>query len=709
MKQVGKKFLLLCFSFLLLTGIQEPVFAFQMMNDANTFRKGSTIANPAVVQLEESIEPDYQGQFISAGQVRTFTFEITNDSFATMEVFKFQVESAWTTKLFAKNGQELIDDDGDSLLECDPVYPQAKVTINAEVSAPAIANVGDYNVATVTVFPESTGTIKQIHVLQNTVPAPFAQMYADYGKNNIYLNLVSPDKQTVHTTGPLDRYGFFPGLAGGNQFVLTWLKHSREHIAWYADIEYSMFDHNGEPIIAQSKFTQNYDDILTISDVYQVAAITDNGLTGIFWVRSIYENLVTRPVQNLWFAVLNQDGSYKFSPEQITDNVIPYELEDGRSYRNTGIAAIGADRFVLAWAERLDGGFDIVESVSYCVFDSNGEIVKTASNLTGKAYSTNFSENNPRPLSITNLQNERAIIVFADETNLFYSVVNQNGVIVKRATDSGFPRNNVDVVQLSGGNTIAAMPVIEADGWFNTFILDGEDYEVIQRSAAGQPDKSYYNQYTLSVTRDDANHAILSWVSPYRSYTYEHLMYSLLDASGNTITPPTRFYRAAVIDVNTPWIIYPLVASPNGYGNAAFSQPASGRGSDLSILSEPVVPVKPGQQAIVPIKIRNQGLSKASGIQISMVFDKNLKYIGDTLGIVPQKTGKAITWQIPDLDYLGQGKFEVAFQTDSAELGTRLPVVFLIQSDQAECFSADNKFSLEIIVSEPIYFPFISR
>ena len=126
----------------------------------------------------------------------------------------------------------------------------------------------------------------------------------------------------------------------------------------------------------------------------------------------------------------------------------------------------------MTWVEQTDYGSETIDNIYYCVINSNGEIVKPAANLSGQSYDYQLPFYAKRPLAVTSLQNESAIIIFAGETNLFYSVVNRDGEYLKNVADSGFPINNVDVVQLSGGNIFVAMPVKEDDGWFNYFIIE---------------------------------------------------------------------------------------------------------------------------------------------------------------------------------------------------------------------------------------------
>ena len=191
---------------------------------------------------------------------------------------------------------------------------------------------------------------------------------------------------------------------------------------------------------------------------------------------------------------------------------------------------------------------------------------------------------------------------------------------------------------------------------------------------SGIPENSFYNQFTLSVSNDDSNHAILTWVSSYSSSTFEHLMYSLLDEQGNTVTPPVRFYQASLIDVMTPWIIFPLVASPNGYGNASFSQPVSGSAVDLFVSSQSIMLVNSGETVLVPIEIKNQGLSGATGVEFTVELDKELTYISDTSGMTPKISGRTLTWQVQNLDYLGRGSFDILLATTPSALGTSFPV-----------------------------------
>ena len=224
MQRIKRTGLAICLSLLILGGYKESAAAHPAVYPTTSYllEPAKTVQHHNL--FEEVVEPLYQGQFISAGENRIFTIEINNTSFNSFDEFEFLVESIWPVQLLNQEGFALMDTDGDGLLESGPVAPQALLLLNAVVSAPAVANVGEYNEAAVTVYSSNLGIVVGKYILQNTIPAPFVQMYADYGLDNVFLNFISPEKQTLETTGQADIYGFSPTLAGKDHFFVAWRK-----------------------------------------------------------------------------------------------------------------------------------------------------------------------------------------------------------------------------------------------------------------------------------------------------------------------------------------------------------------------------------------------------------------------------------------------------------------------------------------------------
>lgn len=255
----------------------------------------------------------------------------------------------------------------------------------------------------------------------------------------------------------------------------------------------------------------------------------------------------------------------------------------------------------------------------------------------------------------------------------------------------------MDAVQLSGGRVLVSMR-----NWqINFALLDGASYDVVNGPVGIG---TFENSDGLSVTADQAGHGILTW-TVYNSGN-DLLYYALVDGNGTVLTNPVVFQNPSPANTGN----YYLGVNYLGYANSSYSTPPTTSNVDTYITSPELIAAAPSGAAMLPISFGNKGASSASSIQVSVTLNGGLTYLSDTSGMAPSVVGNTYTWSLPSsLAFLSQGSFYVYIGMPNVSIGTRLPISLQVSSAGVEDFPADNTFNLEILASNQVFLPVISR
>ncbi len=172
------------------------------------------------------------------------------------------------------------------------------------------------------------------------------------------------------------------------------------------------------------------------------------------------------------------------------------------------------------------------------------------------------------------------------DDDIYYAILDSEGGLVKAATNLSVDEtvtdwNNSDAVQLSDGKIVA---VWEAWGCFpgewvsrvRYVLLDSAYNRIGTPSCLGKAEAAITGDTAVSVTRGGNHLAVLTWMD--RDYnSRRNLYYALVDANSVVVTPPTIYQTSKAA---SPYIF----SSFTGYGNTTYSWiPPAGVDSLLSV------------------------------------------------------------------------------------------------------------------------------
>ena len=516
--------------------------------------------------------PTYQGAF-SIGGKSTFSLEIRNTGEVGSDVFDLApVSSApgWNVRFYNQSGSaQLSDSDGDGKVDSASISPGASKTITVVLEAPPTAAVGDYTDVTLTAVSSKDANKQAQTRFFNAIPAPFGQAFAD-NEMGIRLGLIwSATQANPKVKDWFSGSTLAVGQTYQGNYIYAWEKNESKLVGsdliLYADIEYALVSRGGSIFRVADKLTNNSAVTQTTTDRSPVAASAPNGKIGLVWVRSITNQLLETK-SNVFFAILNADGTVAVQPQNITNNT---EWRGGEDYGvplfiSPRIAATSDNRFVIAWVDqRVHSSAQDAETsdIAFAIINTNGGIVKGLSSLTqstpgGARY---FDPN------LTELGNSRAFLSYtaSDSTgassSINFIVLNSQGEKLKnQAAIAGSSGWSPDAVQLKTGKILVAW----TNGLNNKIayaMLNDSTYSAAMSPVdLSAPDGRQAD--FVSVTKDKDGHGIITWMDVQWNH---HLYYTLVDASGNSITPPMVFLRGQSTD--------PLVLSSYaGQGNAPY-------------------------------------------------------------------------------------------------------------------------------------------
>ncbi len=644
--------------------------------------------------------PVYQAAFTQAGQSAAFSVKVLNAGDQGNDTFDLSATSAWPTALFDADGTTpLADSDSDSLPDTGPLAPGASRTIIARVSAPSGiapgANTTVNLVATSSLNISAQGTA-QLHAI---VPASFAQVFTDMGDNAMYLELVEPGQRNLIKAAPDGTDGYESAVAAtpSGDLVYTWGQ---------GEICYTLLDKTGASLRPPSCLTDLSGEPDYTWESYPTVTATPDGKIVLSWMRQ-YFNYYVSPLTvlaNLYFAVLNADGSLAYGPANLTGNTTPAPWNGGWRlyYRSLSLAAIGGDRVALAWEqETMPTGSQYINDVYIAVQSTSGAEITSPTLITADTSSSLDGNHSP---NLTSLEGGRALLSWYAQNftnyDTYYAVLDNAGGIVEAATNltpgetlvGGYP----DAVQLTGGKILVAWPLTDGVGYAlldNNYNLYGQVYTL------NNPYTTDVNE-SVSVTTDGAGRGILTWndrgsVGAGGIQRRPFIYYALVDGAGGVLTPPV-ILRADRDSLDSSLI---------GYGIA----PYAGSAIDVYIQAPSLVGGRPGESASLSIQIGNQGGGMASQIELTVNLDAALTYLSATPAPM-SVNGQILTWNLSDMP--GGAVQTVSLQLSlpgGAVLGTLYPVDLSVSCGEDDIYLDNNSQTSQVMAATRTFLPMTLR
>lgn len=649
--------------------------------------------------------PLYLGEFAYALDVDEFSFTLTNSGDLGADTYDMLVTTAplgsgWTAELFnAATLSPLVDTDADGTIDSGLLEQGASMEILVRVHAPAGLDVGARNTTYVDVTSSlNTGKTKTI-TIDSTVPAAFAQFYKNSEEHSLRTDLNWPSTQLEVDISGEAWNAYYPAVieTPEHNFVHVWSEYMSGASGWGMALRYAVIGRFGNVIKAPETLSPIYD--IEDYDSYQVqptVAVTTDGKVGVVWYKYIYDptDLVN---YNIWFAVLNSNGSLAYGPVNLTNDNTWGSWEAGNmvEFYSPDISASSDNRFMVTWDKSVQS--NQTDDIYYTIRQSSGAEVVPVTKMTA---STSTSWYYPR-VQIA-LSGNRFFIAYVhnwingqyyDQEHLYRVFDSSGGTLTPPSNLDFYPSA---AVQLSGGNILMAINASNGDDHFILYgILNGTNYALINSGQLSHPSISNYTS-SLSVTKDANNRGILTWSDQNQHYLY----YALVSGSnGAVLTNPVIFHRSDRFELSYNG----SSATTNSWSPAA--------GVDLAIhFTSELFGGAPGGMASVWLDFMNTGATTSAATQLVLTLPDGLSYAADSSGVTPDIVGSTVTWDLPDMPFGAESGFQVWVYIDgSAVAGTLYPISLAISSGSTDANPADNADSAQVLAGLMHFLPSLFR
>ncbi len=649
------------------------------------------------------VNPLYLGEFASSLDVDDFTFTLSNTGNLGADTYDMLVTTAplgagWTAELInAATLVPLADTDADGTIDSGLLAQGASMEILVRVYAPAGLDVGAHNTTYVDVTSSLNTSKTKTITIDSTVPAAFAQFYKDSEEQSLRTDLNWPSTQLEVDISSEAWNTSYPAVieTPEHNFVHVWSDYDWDGTnadGWV--LRYAMIDRFGQFVKEPTLLSPIYDVTGYYTGQWDTAlAAAPDGKVGMVWFKVI-SNSTGLENYNIWFAVLNSNGSLAYGPVNLTNDNTWGSRWDGNmvEFYSPDISASSDNRFMVTWAKNMEA--NDTADIYYTIRQSNGAQVVPVTAMTASTSTSWYYPSVQIPLS-----GNRFFVAY-DHTWLsgqyhygesLYRVFDSNGNTLTPPANLDFSPSAA--VQLSGGNILLAAMYYEDSIRYQ--IRNGSSYGLIAQYDLSHPsgDVGYG---TLSVTKDTNNRGILTWSNENNRYLY----YAYVAGSnGVVLSGPVIFHRSDSFEL-----------SSTGSGATTNSwSPSAGVDLATHFTSE-LFGGAPGGMASVWLDFMSTGVTTSTATQLVLTLPVGLSYAADSSGITPVIVGNTVTWYLPDIPF-GEGDgFQVWVNIDgNAVVGTLFPISLAISSGSTDANPADNTDSAQVLAGLMHYLPILFR
>lgn len=489
------------------------------------------------VQIRNTGEPS------NPGESATDTFKVTALQTETSN------GSDWTIKYFNQDkSKALTDTDQDGIVETGPVAQGATVEIVVAAIAPQLSGAGDYARFEFTATSSVDNNKHASLLMLGAVPAEFAQASVDI-RYGLALDLVTEgSRKTVRIADWFSGSNMAIASRPNKGYIYVWEQNGQKaNYLSFTDIEYALVNSSGEAERLRVKLTdhqQDQHDTWMIVDRLPVLSVLPNGRVAIVWIREIFDFHSNTSNENVFLAILDARGNILGSEINLTHNDTwgaPNDF-DNPDYARAALTATNDGRLIVAWVDRRASATQKRENIYYGVYSDDGSEISAPDGLTSaEANTTLYNES-----SLTHLDQNRALVTFSGCT---YGVEPQDCSVYYAVLDSGGnkilpPEKLANVkgvrpmaLQLSSGPVVLAWTNSDPGGGNGFVTIDNSTLTVKGGPVELDHPADRWTGY-VSIARDEAGHAVLTWIDEYSGY----LFYALVDGQSNVLTPPMVFY-----------------------------------------------------------------------------------------------------------------------------------------------------------------------
>jgi hypothetical protein len=492
--------------------------------------------------------------FTTYGSV-DFIFEVINTNEIGEDTFDLaSIVSIpnWSVSFYSADGQSvLIDHDNDGKIDTGIISHGERKSFVARVSAPKYAGLGDNSNIELKVTSSDDSSISASADFQAALPSPFVQVYAD-SQSGIFLDLIWGQASTVSQVS-----NFFTGntlsivTSEDGKLISAWERNGGKtegnQPVYYSDIEFTIADGSGGLTTETTKITNNSSSstpTIFVNARYPAIAAAPNDKIGVLWAQYILDLPNQRTNSNIYFAILNPDGSLSSGPINVTgnDEWRGDGNEDVPVFSSPQIATTEDNHFFLAWVESKKASGADSSNIQFAIYDPLGSQIK------GPAL---FSQSIPGSTlhidpAVTGLNGNRILLAFSifDQSagnpyQVSYGLLQSDGQIIQEAVSIQDAFGwRLDALQLDGRNILIA--------WTNP-MTDRITYATLDESGTNllsapkeMPPVDTRKPDYVSVAGTKGDNAVLTWMD---AEWKDSLYYSMVAADGDLMTPPMIFLR----------------------------------------------------------------------------------------------------------------------------------------------------------------------
>lgn len=483
------------------------------------------------------------------------------------------VDPRWQLTLLEGDGKTpLRDNDGDGVVDTGNMPPGADLKVVLKALAPEDAQAGDYIQPVVTAVSSRLPSKQASVRMQIAVPAPFAQASLDIvagpnlrliWKHNLYGTNLNQGQQF---TGSNLSVIAMPD----KRYFYTWEHNLNVNDKSYANLEYTILNRFGVIVKNVSALTDNQLAENGTEDRFLSLASTQSGRIGTIWVRTQRRVSDQKINQNVYFSVLDSTGQVVVSPINLTKNE-QWRGQDDYDvpvFIAPRITVTSDNRFVLAWGDERNHLEGSSADLFYVIFNADGALLTPVTRLTnstggGIRYSTPALvalPGNNVLMAYVLLDPGDSLDPLDDVSQAAYLALSSAGSQVKSETlIPGSIGASPDGYLLSDGSRVLLGWGVVASSLVQYALVDTASLDLISGLVSLETPKGRMPS-AVSVTGDDQGHGVLTWGDAEQS---DYLCYALVDAAGDTITPPMIYANGQGSD--------PLINTNSyGLGNAPY-------------------------------------------------------------------------------------------------------------------------------------------
>jgi hypothetical protein len=659
----------------------------------------------------------YNGSFTGPNETIKFDLEILNYGTLGADTFDLNTSANWPVTYRFADGTPCTDTNGNGLPDTG-LMPQGSTTlVQVRIESPAIINPTEYQDATVEIRSGlDPGTMKAAY-LQVSAPAAFAQAYSGQGGDLLAYGsgvyLATPATQIQRLYNDTSWNMNLVELPGGQYIFVNSQYRALNENNWYpsvTEIYTSIIDREGQVVRALTKLADHSNATVSTEDTDIATAVAPDGSIGLVWTRQLYNIDTSEYLRNVYFTILNPDGSVKYGPMRLTSNDqwgnwSTYYLP---RYGGTTIAATDNNRFVIAWDESMrlpDNSWS--ENIYLTVRNTNGAEIKTITRLTDPAagqFNAPF---------IKQISGARLLLLFTrfDGTNnhATYQLLDSNGSVIQPDT------------LVPGADNWAAQPIFAEFGNGNLAVVWslGDRYRyVILNSLLNQVagpfiiyhpamSVSQYYSPSMSMALDPNGNLVMTWNDPEQN-NQKNLYFAIINPAGEVMTQTMIFLKSK-------W--GSLLAGKSGYSLATYTMAATTGGVDLEIQAPEYNPAIPAGTGSIPVRFASLGEGDATSVTVTMVLPDGVVYLGDNSGVTPIQTSQVagnsqttLTWVFPKaISFMGAGRFAVQVGIGDVPIGTTYPVTISIDSFEGDDLIGNNDITVTVFSAYQVYLPLSRR